>query len=68
MAYIQFVAEETREYLAALGCRSFDEVIGRVDLLKFNPRARGTRGAFEPALPAQKDARWSVVDSALRVS
>ncbi|MBI5030636.1 MAG: glutamate synthase large subunit [Chloroflexi bacterium] len=67
MAYFRFVAEETREYLAALGCRSLDEIIGDVNRLKFTPRAKGTHGAFANALPAQSDARWDVVDSALRV-
>ncbi|MCL2582364.1 MAG: glutamate synthase large subunit [Streptosporangiales bacterium] len=31
--FFEFVAEEVREYLAALGLRSLDEAIGRVDLL-----------------------------------
>jgi glutamate synthase (ferredoxin) len=33
-AYFVFVAEEVRRYLAALGARSLDEVIGRVELLR----------------------------------
>jgi glutamate synthase domain-containing protein 3 len=32
--YFRFLAMETRELLAALGARSLDEVIGRVDLLQ----------------------------------
>jgi glutamate synthase domain-containing protein 2/glutamate synthase domain-containing protein 1/glutamate synthase domain-containing protein 3 len=32
-AYFMFVAEEVRRYLAQLGARTVDEVIGRVDLL-----------------------------------
>ncbi len=31
--FFEYIAEEIREYLAALGFRSLDEVIGRVDLL-----------------------------------
>ncbi|WP_420063946.1 glutamate synthase large subunit [Microbacterium marmarense] len=31
--FMEFIAEEVREYLAELGYRSLDEVIGRVDLL-----------------------------------
>ena len=31
--FFEFIAQEVREYLAALGYRSLDEVIGRVDLL-----------------------------------
>ena len=34
MAYLLFVAEETREQLAALGCRTLDEVVGRVERLQ----------------------------------
>jgi glutamate synthase (ferredoxin) len=37
-AYLLFVAEDVRRHLAALGARSLDEVIGRMDLL----RQRGT--------------------------
>jgi glutamate synthase domain-containing protein 2/glutamate synthase domain-containing protein 1/glutamate synthase domain-containing protein 3 len=33
-AYFLFVAEETRRYLARLGARTLDEVIGRVELLR----------------------------------
>lgn len=32
--YFQFVAEEVRAGLAALGLRSLDELVGRADLLK----------------------------------
>ena len=31
--FFEFIAEEVREYLAALGLRSLDEAVGRVDLL-----------------------------------
>ncbi|MDU1903839.1 MAG: glutamate synthase large subunit [Dysgonomonas sp.] len=33
--YFNFLAEEVREHLAALGFKSLDEVVGRSDLLKF---------------------------------
>ena len=33
MNYFFFVAEEVREYMAQMGIRSFDELIGRSDLL-----------------------------------
>jgi glutamate synthase domain-containing protein 2/glutamate synthase domain-containing protein 1/glutamate synthase domain-containing protein 3 len=43
MAYLVYVAEEVRRHLAALGLRSFEEAVGRVDLLRqrvtHNPRA-----------------------------
>ena len=31
--FFEFIAEEVREYLAALGCRTLDEAVGRADLL-----------------------------------
>ncbi|MGZ4143462.1 MAG: glutamate synthase-related protein, partial [Actinomycetota bacterium] len=33
MAFMRFVAQEVREYLAALGFRTLDEAIGRADLI-----------------------------------
>lgn len=33
--YFTFLAEEVREYLAALGVKSLDEIVGRTDLLKY---------------------------------
>jgi glutamate synthase (ferredoxin) len=68
MAYFLFLAEETREYLAAMGARSIYEIVGRVDRLRFNPRATGTRGTFAQDVPAQSEARWQVVNSALVVN
>ena len=32
--YFKFIAEEVREIMARLGCRRFDDLIGRVDLLE----------------------------------
>lgn len=37
MNYFQFVARETQEWLAKLGVRSLEELIGRTDLLKILP-------------------------------
>ncbi|MFV8783925.1 glutamate synthase large subunit [Microbulbifer sp. SA54] len=34
MNFFKFVAEETREWMASLGIRSLDELVGRVDLLE----------------------------------
>ena len=39
MAYYLFVAEETREWLASIGARTLDEVVGRADLLQYKTRA-----------------------------
>ena len=32
--FMRFIAEELREYMAKLGCRTLDEMVGRSDLLK----------------------------------
>ena len=37
VTFFHFLAEDVREHLAELGCRSLDEVIGRFDLLERNP-------------------------------
>ena len=37
--FFEFIAEEVREYLAALGCRTLEEAVGRADLPR--RRARG---------------------------
>jgi glutamate synthase (NADPH/NADH) large chain len=34
--FMRFIAEEVREYMAALGFRTFDEMVGRVDMLEVN--------------------------------
>ncbi len=47
MAYFMFVAQETREWLAALGARSLDEIVGRVDLLTYKTAGAS---ALTPAL------------------
>ena len=38
--FFEYVAEEVREHLAALGLRSLDEAIGRVDMLDVRPAVR----------------------------
>jgi glutamate synthase (ferredoxin) len=45
MAYFLFVAAETREYLAAMGCRSLAEITGEVSRLRFVERTRPHRAA-----------------------
>ena len=42
--YFFFVAEEVREILAQLGFRTLDEVIGRTDLLEFEPPRDHAKG------------------------
>jgi glutamate synthase (NADPH/NADH) large chain len=59
--YFFFVAEEVRELMAKLGFRSFNEMIGRSDLLDMKKgiehwKARGldfTRVFFQPKMPAE---------------
>jgi glutamate synthase (ferredoxin) len=57
MAYLEYVAEETRRLLASLGLRSLDEAIGRIDLLR--PVATGDPRAdsldLQPLLEAAGD-------------
>ena len=43
--YLTFVAEELREYMAKLGVRTIDELVGRTDLLKVKPAAPGSRAS-----------------------
>ena len=40
LTFFSFLAEEVREYLAELGFRSLDDIIGRVDLLERNQDIR----------------------------
>src|SRR4249919_2213762 len=57
--FFRFIAEEVREYMAQLGFRTMDEMIGRVDRLDVNPaidhwKARGLDYSailHDPALP-----------------
>ncbi len=37
VTFLRFVAAELREYMAMLGFRTVEEMVGRVDMLKFNP-------------------------------
>ncbi len=58
-AYFMFVAEEVREHLAAMGARTLDELIGRVDLLRQrrtgDPRSDAFDLAFLLAPPEHAD-------------
>ncbi|MBI3773188.1 MAG: glutamate synthase large subunit [Gammaproteobacteria bacterium] len=55
MNYIKFVAQETREWLAKLGVRSIDELIGRVDLLQLAEARTGKQRGLD-LLPIISDA------------
>lgn len=63
--YFFFVAEEIREYMAAIGIRRFDDLIGRSDLLNTNPaiahwKAKGldfSRIFYQPDVPSSVPRR-----------
>ena len=67
--FFRFIAEEVREYMAALGFRTMDEMIGRVDRLNFRTavdhwKAQGPRLLGDPP-PARRRRRRA---AALRAS
>ncbi len=47
MNYFRFVARETRELMADLGIRRFEELIGRTDLLDILPGATGKQAGLD---------------------
>ena len=44
--YFRFLAQEVREYLAEMGFKSLDEIIGRTDLLEIKKTAEGSKAAL----------------------
>ena len=50
--FMLFVAEELREYMAKLGFRSFEEMVGRTDLLKMKDGLKQEEGAGKVDLSA----------------
>lgn len=44
--YFRFLAQEVREYLAEMGFKSLDEIIGRTDLIEIKKTAEGSRAAL----------------------
>ena len=64
--FFEFIAEQVREYLAALGFRSLDEAIGRVDLIDAKPavehwKAQGLDLAPVLAVPSSDHPRRNVI-------
>lgn len=65
--YFFFVAEEVREYMAQMGFRSFDEMIGRVDMLDLRRgiehwKAQGldfSRVFYRPNVTEDIPVRWN---------
>jgi len=47
MNYFRFVAQETREIMAGLGVRRFEDLIGRTDLLEMLPGQTGKHGGLD---------------------
>ncbi len=45
MNFMRFIAQELREYMAKLGVRSVDELVGRTDLLRMKKTATSERAA-----------------------
>ncbi|WP_343208147.1 glutamate synthase large subunit [Anaerolentibacter hominis] len=60
--FMRFVAEELREYMARLGIRTIDELVGRTDLLKAKyPQERITLNAIlnNPYAGQRKESRYN---------
>ncbi len=60
MNFMRFTAEELREYMARLGVRTVDELVGRTDLLKLNDKAENDR-ASEVELSSILDTTYADV-------
>jgi len=61
--YFRFIAQEAREIMAALGVRSIDELVGRVDLLEEDPEARNWKSAGVDLTPVLSPAKKVAQDS-----
>src|SRR5713226_5803077 len=73
--FLTLVAEETREWLAQLGVRRLDDLVGRTDLLKstegtsidldplLNTTSRGSFSAAQPVLPQSPVARELLIEA-----
>ena len=44
--YFRFLAQEVREYLAEMGFKSLDDIIGRTDLIEIKKTAEGSKAAL----------------------
>lgn len=59
--YFTFLAQEVREYLAEMGFKSLDEIIGRTDLIEKRPQATGSKAEtldFARLLAAADGGAW----------
>ena len=71
--FFRFIAEEVREYMAQLGFRTMDEMIGRVDRLERQPGDRPLEGARprllgDPARPGAAAGRAAAARSCRRIT
>ena len=68
--FFRFIAEEVREYMAQLGFRTMDEMIGRVDRLNVEPGDRSLEGARPRLLghPARPGAAAGVAAAGPRAA
>lgn len=65
--FMRFMAEELREYMAKLGVKTVDELVGRTDLLKTNESADSTKSSmldltnllYNPYLECEKQRIFS---------
>ena len=55
--FFEFIAEEVREYLAALGFRTLEEAIGHVEMLDTRKARRPLEGAGPRPLADPRGAR-----------
>lgn len=44
--YFRFLAEEVREYLAEMGFKSLNDIVGRTDLIEIKPAKAGTKASL----------------------
>ena len=66
--YFFFIAEQVREYMAALGFRKFDEMVGRVDMLEMRPAVEHWKGRgldfsqllYNPQVPSRVGRRCTM--------
>ena len=62
--FMRFIAQELREYMARLGIRTVDELVGRTDLLQVKESVRegrsGKGGSWRH--PEQSLCRWESQD------
>ena len=57
ITFFLFLAEEVRELMAKLGFRTFNEMIGRTDMLKHAPRRQASEGAAHRSRARPPSAR-----------